>query len=226
MDLHPNKLTIFAYAENDLKKYVDVFVIPINPEQYSQTFRVQNDVKPPLGAQGAEAHFQSSPPGELRLDFVFDGTGTVYGYAQPGRSVPEQIKAFKRVVYTLQGEIHEPRYLKLVWKDFVFDCKLSDLRINFTLFDSAGTPLRAKLSGTFVEFKETERRVSEEAKGSPDLTQTRIVTDAENLSLLTHSVYGAPDFYLEVALANELTNFRRLRPGTALVFPPLAKPGS
>ncbi len=224
MDQTAKKLTVFAYADKKLaEEPTGKFVLPINPEQYAQTFKVEYDGKPPQGAQGSEPRFKASAPEELQLDFVFDGTGTVYGYAQAGESVPRQIEAFRNVVYDLQGEIHQPRYLKLVWKDFTFDCILTELKVSFTLFDPEGMPLRAKLSCTFLNYKETERRVREEAKSSPDLTHTRLVRDGETLPLLTHEIYGAPDYYLEVALANDLTNFRSLRPGTTLVFPPLAK---
>jgi nucleoid-associated protein YgaU len=226
MDQHAKKLTIYAYSDRRLQEKTAEYVIPINPEQYAQTLYVDYDRQPSLGAQGVEERFRSSSPEELRLEFVFDGTGTVYGYAQADKSVPEQIKAFRSVVYDLQGEIHQPRYLKLVWKDFTFDCMLTELRVTFTLFDTEGLPLRAKLICTFFKYIENERRVNEEAKESPDLTQTRLVQDADNLSLLTQKVYGAPDYYLEVARANNLTNIRSLRPGTTLVFPPLAKSGS
>ena len=111
----------------------------------------------------------------------------------------EQIDEFRETVYDLDGAIHQPRYLKLVWKDFVFDCILSELKIAFTLFNSEGAPIRAKLSCRFLNYKETERRVREEGKSSPDLTHTRIVKDEQNLPLLVHGIYGSPNHYLEVA---------------------------
>ncbi len=223
MEQHAKKLTVYAYADKKLEQKTAEFVLPINPEQYAQTLKVEYDVQPSQGAQGVEGRFKSSAPEELQLDFVFDGTDTAYGYAQAGLSVPQQLDAFRDVVYDLQGEIHQPRYLKLVWKAFTFDCILTELKITYTLFDPEGMPLRAKLSCTFLNYKETERRVREEGKSSPDLTHTRAVKDGDNLPLLTHEIYGAPDYYLEVALANDLTSFRSLRTGMTLVFPPLAK---
>ena len=223
MDQHAKKLTVYAYEDKRLEQKTAEFVLPINPEQYAQTFKIEYDVQPSQGAQGVEGRFKSSAPEQLQLDFVFDGTNAVYGYAQAGQTVPQQIEAFRDVVYDLQGEIHQPRYLKLVWKDFTFDCVLTELKVTFTLFDPEGMPLRAKLSCTFLNYKETERRVREEGKSSPDLTHRRLVKEGDNLPLLTHQIYGVPDYYLEVALENDLTNFRSLRTETTLVFPPLAK---
>lgn len=223
MDRHPNKVTILAFNDKKLQQKSAEFVLPVNPEQYGQKYSVKYDVKPAKGAQGVEGKFQSSAPEELTLDFVFDGTGTVYGYVEEDRSVPEQINAFKEVVYDLQGEIHQPRYLKVVWTDFSFDCILTELEITYTLFSSEGTPLRAKLSCTFLNYKETERRVREEGKSSPDLTHVRTVTEGDRLPLMAHRIYSDPGWYLEVARTNGLTNFRRLETGRDLVFYPIDK---
>ena len=79
----------------------------------------------------------------------------------------EQLDALRQTVYDLQGEIHQPRYLKLVWKDFAFNCILSEMKVSFSLFDAEGAPIRAKLGCTFLNYKETERRVREELVQPP-----------------------------------------------------------
>lgn len=225
MDQHARKLTIHAYSDKRLESKSGEFVLPINPEKYEQTFKVEYDVQPTQGGQGVEGRFKSSAPEELRLDFVLDGTNTAYGYAHQGQTVQQQLNAFRETVYDINGEIHQPRYLKLVWKDFTFNCILTEMKVTFTLFDAEGAPIRAKLSCTFLNYKETERRVREEGKSSPDLTHTRTVKDQENLPLMTHEIYGSPDHYLEVALANNLTNFRTIKSGSRLFFYPLRKTG-
>ena len=223
MDRHPNKVTIVSYTDKQLTSKDAEFVLPINPEKYAQTFKVKYDVKAAQGSQGVEGKFQSSAPEELKLDFLFDGTGTIYGYAQEGKSVPEQIEAFKSVVYDLSGDIHQPKYLKVVWTDFVFDCILTELQITYTLFSPDGTPLRAKIGCKFLNYLETERRVLEEGKSSPDLTHVRTVKQGDTVPLMVNTIYGDPALYLEVARVNGLTNFRRVAAGTTLIFPPVDK---
>ena len=223
MDRQPNKVKILSFTDKKLQNQDAEFVLPLNPEQYAQTFKVKYDVKPAQGAQGVEGKFQSSAPEELKLNFIFDGTNTVYGYAQEGKSVPQQIDEFKAVVYNLEGEIHQPKYLKVIWTGFSFDCILTELQITYTLFSPEGTPLRAKLSCSFLNYKETERRVLEEGKSSPDLTHVRSVTEGHTLPLMVHEIYGSPALYLEVAKVNGLTNFRNLAIGTSLSFPPVDK---
>lgn len=226
MDSHTKKLTIYRYADKRLEQTVGEFVLPINPEQYEQSFKIEQDDEPAQGAQGVEGRYKSSGPEEMSLDFVLDGTDTAYGYALAGRSVQTQLQSLKKTVYDLDGEIHQPPYLKLLWKDLAFYCTLSEMKVTYTLFDAEGSPIRAKVNCTFVQYKETERRVREEGKSSPDLTHTRLIKDQENLPLLTHKIYGSPDYYLEVALANDLTNFRSISAGTTLAFYPLDKTGT
>ncbi len=223
MDSHAKTLTIHAYSDKRLQKKTGEFVLPINPEKYAQTFKVEYDVKPAEGSQGVEGKFKSSAPTDLKLDFVFDGTNTVYGYAQEGKTVPEQLQAFKAVVYDLSGDIHQPKYLKVIWTDFVFDCILTELQITYTLFSPDGTPLRAKIGCKFLNYLETERRVLEEGKSSPDLTHVRRVTQSDTLPLMVNTIYSDPTLYLEVARVNGLTNFRNVAVGTRLIFPPVDK---
>ena len=60
MDQHAKKLTVYAFADKRLQQKKAEFVLPINPEQYAQTFKVEYDVKPAQGAQGVEERFKSS----------------------------------------------------------------------------------------------------------------------------------------------------------------------
>lgn len=223
MERHPTKLEIIAHSDQEMNDEVGRFTLPVNPEQYAQKFTVKYDAKVPPGGSGVEERFLSSGPEELRLDFVFDSTGTIYGYVHEGKSVPLQIQEFKQVVYDLAGDIHQPRFLKLMGMNINFPCILTELQITYTLFKPDGTPIRAKLSATFLNFKETRRRVAEENKNSPDLTHVRRVNDGDKLPLMAFRIYKDTRYYLEVAKVNGLTNFRQLRTGQDVIFPPIEK---
>jgi nucleoid-associated protein YgaU len=41
--------------------------------------------------------------------------------------------------------------------------------------------------------------------------------------LMCYRIYGDPKYYLQVAEANGISNFRKLIPGTDITFPPLHK---
>ena len=226
------KVTIRAYSNKKLTKATgDEFVLPVNPDSYAENYKVDYDAKQGQGNQGTNPRFKSSAPLERKLEFIIDGTKTIEGYVypvdtanQPIVDVRKQIKKLIDTVYKMNGDIHKPNYLKIAWdQDFTFSCILTDLNINYTLFKPNGNPLRAKISTTFLNYLEAERRAREEDKKSPDLTSVRRVSITDSLPLTTFEVYGDASLYIQVAKANNLTSIRNIDAANQLVFPPLDK---
>jgi nucleoid-associated protein YgaU len=62
-----------------------------------------------------------------------------------------------------------------------------------------------------------------ENNSSPDLTHIRMVKDGDTLPLMSFRIYGDSKYYLEVAKANNITNFRKLTVGRKIFFPPIEK---
>lgn len=199
------------------------FEAMFNPASYKQSYAILWGKQQGLNTSGREVSYSRSEPSQLELDLVLDGTG-VAGLSGPPKSVKERVEDFLKVTYRYNGDIHEPNYLLAEWGALVFPCRLLDAAVTYTTFDRDGTPLRAELKVTLIGDKEVERRVREEQKSSPDLTHRRLVVDGDTLPLLTRQVYGSPDPYPEVARFNELDDFRRLKPGTTIHFPPLERP--
>lgn len=232
MTLTKVRIEIFkdsGFTEKTEKKFFD---LPINPEQFTQSFKVEHDRSQAQGSKGNDPKFKYTRPEELKLDFTLDGTGVVPVNDKPGefyRDFLAQLQAFLNVVYTMDGETHRPNFLRLIWGNFSFnnregfDCVLSDLQINYTLFAPDGKPLRAKLSATFLSYTELKRRLKEENRRSPDVTHRRKVMAEDTLPLMAYRIYNDPAYYLQVAKANGLVNFRHLDPNTDLRFPPLEK---
>ncbi|MEC5174011.1 nucleoid-associated protein YgaU [Chryseobacterium nepalense] len=91
------------------------------------------------------------------------------------------------------------------------------------MFTNEGKALRAIGKAKFSESISKELAAKEENKQSPDLTHKRTVQDGDTLPLMTERIYGDSKYYLEVAKANGLVNFRQLKPGSELYFPPIEK---
>ena len=217
------KLIIKAFKDGKFTSAAGEFELPINPETYSQRFAIEYDNTTPPGSHGNDPKFLATTPQSLDLSFVFDGTGVIPNNPQEGKSVSEQIEDFLDIVYDMEGSIHRPKYLKILWGSLAFDCILSNLDIEYTLFKPDGQPLRAKLKANFESFIEASKRVKEEGKNSPDLTHMRTVQEGETLLYMVNNIYKDPSYYLEVARVNGLTNFRNLAVGTQLIFPPVDK---
>lgn len=223
------KITIFAYTNKKLAadsgEPAKVFRLPLNPENYSQNYKVETDNRRGHGNQGTDPRYNSTAPEELKLDFILDGTGAIENY--PPEPAKDQLRLFLETVYQMNGEIHRPNFLKVHWgKHLTFPCILSNLEINYQLFEPGGDPLRIKLSATFLNYLSVEERTARERTNSPDLTHMRQTKAGDRLDLMTHAIYKDTKYLLQVAQANGLTSFRRLDSGVELHFPPINKVGA
>lgn len=230
------KVKLEIYKDDKYQKKIGYFDLPINPEQFSQQFQIEYNRNQAQGSQHNNPEYKYTRPQELKLDFIFDGTGVVPEKQNTTgkkfhRDVVGQLQKFFQLTYTMNPEIHKPNFLRLLWGDFSFgyggkngfNCILTNLQVNYTLFAPDGKPLRAKLSATFTSYTEQKLRLLEENKKSPDLTHQRKVTAGDTLPLMTYRIYDDPSYYLQIAKVNGLVNFRRLATNTDLRFPPLDK---
>lgn len=214
-----DKLTIISYADNTYSgDGTGSLTVNINPSSYTHNHSVHYDNKTPQGAPGTVLKFKGIPPETISFEIHFDSTGAVPNSTTP---VQTQIESFKNICFTYNGNIHEPNYLIVSWGSLVFKCKLTSLNINYTLFKSDGTPLRAKASVNFEEALDNNIIAQEANNQSPDLTHLIIFKEGDSLPLLCYKIYKNSNYYLAVAKYNQIVNFRNISPGTQLYFPPI-----
>ena len=213
------KLLIKAYSEADYSgAAVAEFKVDFNPQEYGQVYDVDYERQQGEGSTGSPVVFRKIKPQEYRFKLMFDGTGTC----------GEKVEVYDRIqeffsVTGYDGEIHRPRYLKLLWGKLESKCVLLKADITYKLFYSDGRPLRAIMDATFSENVDDSTRTAEANDQSPDLMRRVTVKDGDTLPLLCYRAYGDISHYLEVADVNGLDDFRHLQAGQQLVFPPLAK---
>ena len=229
------KVRIDAYVDKKLQKpntsgKLQTFYLPVNPENYSKNLKIESDQSSALGDQGTDSRFTRTPPEELKLEFIFDGTGTIENYKYTDsnkRSVKDQLDLFLKTVYYMKSETHRPNFLIVFWGTYLnFSCVLSNLDINYQLFSPDGDPLRIKLSATFLGHHSPDERTALMRRSSPDLTHLRETKAGDRLDLMTHDIYNDTKYLLQVARKNGLTSFRQLDSGMKLHFPPIDKTGS
>lgn len=205
----------------EAKESLDAF---INPESYTLEYKVKTAEGQGHGTSGAQVKFQYNMPDELSFEFLFDSTGIVDG-APKKDGIFDDVDRFRRVLTGYQGKSHEPYHLKLIWGNLIFKGRAIELSITHKLFNPDGQPIRSVAKAKFKGSIEEKKRARKEDRQSADLTQLRKVKAGDTLPLLCFQIYGDPRHYLSVARVNGLGNFRRLAPGTALVFPPIEKTG-
>jgi hypothetical protein len=220
------KLKIKAYKRinRELSDLIDTFEAMFNPESFTQKFEILYGKAQPIGSSDKQQRFAKNLPGDLSLKLLLDGTGTTdIGILpfQTTQKVSERVKKFLDLTFYMNGNIHEPTYLKVEWGDLIFSCRLSSVDINYSNFDRDGSALRATLDIKLVSDQSIEKLNKIEGKNSPDLSHARIVKAGDTLPLLSKEIYGSSTYYLWVAKANDLDDIRNLNPGQQLFFPPL-----
>lgn len=231
------KLKIKAYSDERFSEEISEgeFKSLLNPDRYTFNYKIEQNNNQASGTSSSAVRFNKIPPENLDLEFVFDRTGVVVDYGSPqtdaddkvykdeGNGIIDDIEQFKRVVFDYNGDNHRPNYLVISWGTLLFKGTLTEMNITYKLFKPDGLPLRASVNAKFKGFVEDNLRIARENNSSPDLTHVRMVMEGDTLPLMTYRIYGDPKFYLEVAKANKIANFRKLKVGQMIVFPPIQK---
>ncbi|WP_420573808.1 CIS tube protein [Kordia sp.] len=220
--------------------------VAINPENYKETFTVDYNLDQETNSPGKKPKFAKVKPGDVTFKLLFDSTGIfdivgldldstlasieadIAGFnpfkddQADEKNIVKEIDALKKLV-EVDGDMHMPFELEITWGSLSFKCFLIKLDIDYKLFNPKGFPIRAVATLTCKDSKADKLRAAELKLSSPDLTHIRQVKEGDTLPLMTYRIYGDSKYYLEVARANNLLNFRNLEPGTELIFPPLNK---
>jgi hypothetical protein len=224
------KFTVSAFTDNKRTKPASPpkFEAMFNPTTLERKYAIEYGPGVGSNASGKELRYSHSPPTEINVNLVLDGTGaSEMGVTTfTSKSVEERVKNFLDVCYGYDGKIHQPHFLKAQWGILDEACRLVTADVTYTLFGRDGKPLRATIAAVFITAKEAYKREREENKESPDLTHSRIVRAGDTLPLLTEEIYGSGNHYLDVARFNDLDDFRRLAVGSEVSFPPLEQLGN
>jgi hypothetical protein len=221
------KLKIYAYTDPgcgddhlaDLEE--NPITAMINPENYTLETKVEFNDGQAGGTSGSQPRFEKKPPGELAFEFLYDNTGIIDGNKR--EDISDDLTKLNEFLMGYDGDIHQTRFFKLVWGTSLMKGVCSSLSITYKLFNPDGKPIRATCKITIREVAEEEARVLEENNSSPDLTHFRIVKKGDTLPLMCYKIYGDSKYYIQVAHMNKLYNFRNLKPGDEIFFPPFNK---
>jgi hypothetical protein len=221
----PSKLTITAYSDPGFKNQVgQPFSVWVNPASYTHNTQIGYNDRQAQGSSGPSPEFNRVSQEDVSFELLFDATGVIpvpqgQSYAN---GVADAIKQLTTMAVTLNGSIHSPNYLILAWAQLQFQCVMSSMNLSYSLFRPDGTPLRAKAQCTFQSYTSETQLAQEDGLESPDVTHLVTVLAGDTLPLLCYKIYGDSGYYREVAGVNGLLDFRHVKPGTQLLFPPLS----
>ncbi|SEG25371.1 CIS tube protein [Algoriphagus boritolerans] len=172
-------------------------------------------------------------PGDVNLSYLGDNKPNLdrisgnkisaFDLIKEDKHVDRAIQKFLEITQKIQSPSHKPNFLQINWGAFQFRGVLEKATINYKLFNGAGLPIRATIAASFKQSISRQEQAAEAGRTSPDLTHIRVVKAGDTLPIMCLRIYGTSEYYLEVARANKLTNFRNLSIGQEVFFPPLAK---
>lgn len=151
--------------------------------------------------------------GRLTMDLYFD-TYTDGG----GSDVTEKTDEIGKL---LGVEEHAPPKVEFRWGWMSFCGVLDKLTQRFTMFLPDGVPVRAKLTVAFKGVKALSKQLKDPPRNSSDKTKRRTLTADSSIWLIAAKEYGDPRYWRLIAHRNRVDDPGAIRPGTALVVPPL-----
>lgn len=225
-DIFPGKLTkltfkafkdnTFKHEDTDAGEYTVMF----NPNSLSLSLSIQTEKKQAPGTTSSDIKFVSIKPQNFNIEFVIDGTGAT---GEKVIDVAADVEKFLNVVYHYKSEEHNAPNVMIKYGAVLLKCVLLDVNITYNLFSPSGKPLRAKVKCTFVSTLNPDLSQMINSPCSPDITHKRVIKQNEQLISVANKIYKKNDYYIDVAAKNKLNNFRKLKTGAEIYFPPLSK---
>jgi Contractile injection system tube protein len=188
-----------------------------NPTAYSITKSAAWEQPTQLAAKNApEAEFTGTRPRELSMTLLFDSWGS-------GRSIAgdvDQLLAWTNPTESsLNSGTPEPPSLTFTWgSNKFFTAYLASAQAGYELFDSDGTPLRAKVTVSFIEIPEKQERQNP-TSGGPTGKRSALVTEDAGLAAIAYREYGRASLWRGLAAANGIDDPFRVPIGTSLLVP-------
>jgi nucleoid-associated protein YgaU len=187
--------------------------VQFNPEEYTLNRDVvwSQAAIPGLGSpllQFAHGGLQTLEL-ELLLD-TYEGGGDVRDLVRGVTSLMD-----------IDPTTHAPPVVLFTYGSLAFTCVLARASQKFIMFRPDGTPVRARVSVTFNEFRNADLEAKEVKRETADYTKLHVVSQGETLATIAARVYGAAATWRPIAIRNGVDDPRDLAIGRRLEIPRL-----
>ena len=191
------------------------FEVLFNPEEYSVNKDNNFAAQGIPGLSGPLLQYVYGNVRTLEMELFFDTNEPA-----PPRDVRSETQKVVRLL-EIDSDLHAPPVLVVTWASLRFRCVLVKVAQKFIRFLDDGRPVRAKLTVSFHEFIDPDTEAKEVNRQTVDFSKVHVVTRGETLSLIAGLVYGSPQVWRPIAVANGIDDPRSISPGQALRIPAL-----
>ncbi|MBD2794006.1 hypothetical protein ID852_03610 [Xenorhabdus sp. 42] len=232
------KLTLSAYSDAQFKNAItknglmqkNYLSLPYNPSSlytnYGSLYSVKNTIVQENENSENESKYEGNQPHTLSLSLQLDSTLP----ENQDLDIAETITILETFGYAIISGTGEPPYLKVSWGNTEwsggkeeFHCRMSNMSVSYTLFDTDGKPLRANVNLSFIE-KRPIRDYKERAEALSLPTVNISIPDLSVLptviALLATGAAMANETidYVNAGFENDLDNLHALIPGETLIL--------
>ena len=191
-----------------------------NPKEY--TLSKQNSWKPARtgGKNTLPLEFENGQPAKLQMQLFFDTFET----NENVRDYTDKLWKLMMVDEDLKdarSDKGRPPVVRFQWdQGWLFDAVLVSISQKFTLFTTAGVPVRATLDVAFQQITDPSQMPGQNpTSGGLGGERLHIVQAGDTLLGIAYQEYGDPNRWRLIADANRLEDVHRLRPGSVLIIP-------
>lgn len=211
------KLTIKAFQKADRRDQIAdaKFEAMFNPSKYSKKYASNYVLQDVIESGKRELKYKNTEAQTLSFDFLIDGTGATGKKVE----VSTEIKKFLQVTYNYSGDIKRPNYLKIYWGDEIASCVLKSADVDYSMFRSDGSPLRATIKASFQEDVVDELRDPKASRASIGQDKITRIKDGDTLAGLMQNFYGSIGRIAEIASINGLNSIRNLPKDSTVLLP-------
>jgi len=200
--------------------------IPVlfNPEEYSLKRDIGYSPTAVFGQSAPILQFVSGNQQTLDMELLLD---TYEEHREGGRTVAQGGSDVRRLtarisdLMNIDPTTHAPPVLLFAWASLTFTCVLSRVNQQFIMFLSDGTPVRARLTVTFDEYRNPDLEAEEIKRETADYTKQHVVGQGETLSSISAATYGDPALWRAIASRNAIDVPAAIQAGATLVVPAL-----
>lgn len=184
-----------------------------NPTEYSLESSNKYSWQSIPGASQPIAQFVSGEATTLTMELFFDS----YEKSEDVRKYTMKIVRLLDV----NKDLHAPPLCKFMWGSLTFVGIVERINQRYTMFNTDGVPVRARLDVTFKSVKTMKEQLQEIPRQSADRTKQRTLKQGEQLWQIAAEEYEDAALWRAIARANGITDPRQLEAGAVIKIPRL-----
>lgn len=157
------------------------YKVMVNPDDFVRSLPFQYAGNNTTSLSSTVGKLTGTGPETYNFTLLIDGTGII---DEKRKNVKQELESLMKVLFVTTDSGYIPNHVVIGYCDELFHCTVSNFKVSYNLFNTDGTPLRAKVTCEFKSIaKKTPDGDSESSSGKSDTsTSKQPVTASDNSS--------------------------------------------